>query len=119
MLLMHQARAVGGVCMTATQCAAIIAPLAAFQMYGYLQFCSGLPSSSVPLWCAERVPYIYGYVQSHYWGVGFLNYWQLSQASPSKAQCPRCDRRSRHDPFIELNIVMSDRFPTLRLRRRR
>jgi len=88
MLVMHQARALSGLCITAAQCAAIVAPLAAFQIYGYLQFCSGHRSGSVPQWCADRVPYIYGYVQSHYWGVGFLKYWQFSQASPLQLVAP-------------------------------
>ena len=95
MLMMRQAHAVGGLCMTAAQCAAVLAPLAAFQFHGYLRFCSGQPSSGVPLWCAERVPYIYGYVQSHYWGVGFLKYWQISQASSHEHDLSNCPRR-RH-----------------------
>ncbi|KAF8594119.1 hypothetical protein BDV93DRAFT_459619, partial [Ceratobasidium sp. AG-I] len=30
-------------------------------------------------WCASRLPMIYGFVQSHYWDVGFLRYWTVAQ----------------------------------------
>ncbi len=33
-----------------------------------------------PGWCNARVPYLYGHVQSAYWGVAFLNSYRLSQA---------------------------------------
>ncbi|KAL4932262.1 DUF409 domain protein [Aspergillus undulatus] len=29
-------------------------------------------------WCQSLVPSIYGWVQGHYWGVGFLRYWTVS-----------------------------------------
>ncbi|KAL4990604.1 GPI mannosyltransferase 2 [Aspergillus falconensis] len=29
-------------------------------------------------WCQSLVPSIYGWVQAHYWGVGFLRYWTVS-----------------------------------------
>ena len=86
MLNLRQATGIFSLCMTATQCAAIVAPLAAFQFWGWLRFCAGRDVSSAPAWCADRVPYIYGYVQSHYWGVGLLKFWQISQASPSMAE---------------------------------
>ncbi|KAG2441008.1 hypothetical protein HXX76_003861 [Chlamydomonas incerta] len=31
-------------------------------------------------WCSSRLPYVYGFVQSLYWNVGFLRYWTLQQA---------------------------------------
>ena len=92
--------------MTAAQCAAIIAPLAALQFYGYLRFCSRQPSGDVPAWCAERVPYIYGYVQSHYWGVGFLNYWQLSQASSHTPGCQFATAIDRESVHLSRRYVM-------------
>mmetsp|Transcript_643 Transcript_643/g.1877 ORF Transcript_643/g.1877 Transcript_643/m.1877 type:complete len:427 (+) Transcript_643:157-1437(+) len=57
--------------------ALVIGPLGAFQLFGYAQFCRG--ASPAPPWCAASLPYLYGYVQSHYWGVGFLRYFQLQQ----------------------------------------
>ena len=80
-----QGHAVVGLCTTAMQCAAIIAPLAAFQLSGWLQFCNSQRISAVPAWCTARVPYIYGYVQSHYWGIGLFKYWHISQACPPAA----------------------------------
>ncbi|PNG99104.1 GPI mannosyltransferase 2, partial [Tetrabaena socialis] len=30
-------------------------------------------------WCSSRVPYVYGFVQAQYWGVGLFRYWTLQQ----------------------------------------
>ncbi|KAK8949330.1 hypothetical protein KSP39_PZI005209 [Platanthera zijinensis] len=30
-------------------------------------------------WCKSRVPNLYGFLQSHYWGVGFLRYFEVKQ----------------------------------------
>ncbi|KAK4103250.1 glycosyltransferase family 76 protein [Parathielavia hyrcaniae] len=48
------------------------------QAVAYSRFCSG--TSGVPLrpWCQGYVPSIYTFVQQHYWNVGFLRYWTLS-----------------------------------------
>lgn len=58
----------------------VFIPFFIFQLYGFLNICHGEPSSkgSRP-WCNARVPYLYGFIQSHYWEVGFLRYFQLKQ----------------------------------------
>ena len=53
-------------------------PLLAFQWHGYRAFCRGPPLQR-PAWCSAMLPYLYGHVQAHYWGVGFLRYFQLQQ----------------------------------------
>ena len=61
-------------------CLLVVAPFAAFQYYGYLQFCSGPAYSATPQeWCYATLPNVYSFVQARYWGVGFLRYWQLQQ----------------------------------------
>ena len=77
-----QVAALGVVLRTAAAGAAVAAPLVGFQYYGWLQHCgpqSAATAGELPPWCSQRIPYLYGYVQSHYWGVGFLRYWQPQQ----------------------------------------
>ena len=53
-----------------------VLPSAAFQLWAYGRFCStqeGRP------WCEARLPSVYSFVQSHYWHVGWLRYWELAQ----------------------------------------
>ncbi|KAJ4984620.1 mannosyltransferase [Stagonosporopsis vannaccii] len=47
------------------------------QYLGYLKFCS-TSSPAIRPWCEHRIPSIYSWVQSYYWGVGFFRYWTLS-----------------------------------------
>ncbi|CAH9098125.1 unnamed protein product [Cuscuta epithymum] len=54
----------------------VIFPFIAFQAYGYYNMCMG---QSTRPWCKERIPLFYGYIQGHYWGVGFLKYFQTKQ----------------------------------------
>ncbi|EME85108.1 glycosyltransferase family 76 protein, partial [Pseudocercospora fijiensis CIRAD86] len=45
------------------------------QFEAYLEYCTG--GNSRP-WCTKIPPSIYTFVQAHYWNVGFLRYWTLS-----------------------------------------
>ncbi|CAD7703381.1 unnamed protein product, partial [Ostreobium quekettii] len=56
----------------------VAAPFVAFQRYGYQQFCSP-PHATTRPWCGGRVPYLYGFVQEHYWDVGPFKYFQTKQ----------------------------------------
>lgn len=63
----------------ALRSACIFAPFIAFQAYGYYNICVGRSPDEIRPWCKARVPLLYNYIQSHYWGVGFLRYFQLKQ----------------------------------------
>ena len=45
------------------------------QIVAYQEYCTG--GNSRP-WCDGTLPSIYSWVQDHYWDVGFLKYWTLS-----------------------------------------
>ncbi|XP_052186716.1 uncharacterized protein LOC127797663 [Diospyros lotus] len=63
----------------ALHCLCILVPFIAFQAYGYWNICLGhIPVETRP-WCTARFPLLYNYIQSHYWGVGFLRYFQVKQ----------------------------------------
>ncbi|KAM4797133.1 GPI mannosyltransferase 2 [Rhinophrynus dorsalis] len=78
----------------------IILPFALFQYYSYRQFCLmsltekevptvllqlamdkgyRLPGPPVPAWCSAHLPLAYSHIQSQYWNVGLLRYFQLHQ----------------------------------------
>ncbi|KAL0924614.1 hypothetical protein M5K25_005459 [Dendrobium thyrsiflorum] len=56
----------------------LFVPFAAYQVYGYYNICV-CASDGLRPWCNSRVPNLYGYLQSHYWGVGFLRYFEVKQ----------------------------------------
>ncbi|GJV17506.1 GPI mannosyltransferase 2 isoform X1 [Tanacetum coccineum] len=61
------------------RCIFVFIPFVAFQAFGYYNLCYGRdPDKSRP-WCNARIPLLYNFIQSHYWGVGFLRYFQLKQ----------------------------------------
>ncbi|KAK8664984.1 hypothetical protein V6N13_084751 [Hibiscus sabdariffa] len=63
----------------ALRCIIIFVPFVAFQAYGYYNMCLGRSSNEMRPWCKARIPLLYNYIQSHYWGVGFLRYFQFKQ----------------------------------------
>lgn len=59
------------------QCILVCLPVLLFQFSGWLSFChKGIVERP---WCSTSLPNIYSFVQSHYWGVGFLQYFKLQQ----------------------------------------
>ncbi|KAK8638620.1 hypothetical protein V6N13_137035 [Hibiscus sabdariffa] len=63
----------------ALRCIFIFVPFIAFQAYGYYNMCLGRSSDEMRPWCKARIPLLYNYIQSYYWGVGFLRYFQFKQ----------------------------------------
>ncbi|PIN11726.1 putative Dolichyl-phosphate-mannose-protein mannosyltransferase [Handroanthus impetiginosus] len=57
----------------------ILTPFISFQAYGYLNICLDHSVAEMRPWCRARLPLLYNYIQSHYWGVGFLRYFQVKQ----------------------------------------
>ena len=60
------------------QCIIIFFPLLAMQLYGWRSFCKGNYQPPRP-WCSNKLPYLYGFVQSEYWGLGMFRYWRPEQ----------------------------------------
>ena len=57
----------------------IFLPFVLFQTYGYIKFCTSVSLDDVPTWCSLMVPISYSSLQSRYWGLGFLSYYQWKQ----------------------------------------
>eukprot|EP00850_Spirogloea_muscicola_P018569 SM000171S03258 [mRNA] locus=s171:210545:212852:- [translate_table: standard] len=100
-----------------------LGPFVGFQVYGYRQFCTATGQvdaagnyAAVPRpWCHHHLPYLYSFVQSHYWGVGFLRYFQVKQipnflsASPAIifASCAIATYAcARPVAFVSLGLVL-------------
>ncbi|KAE8148777.1 GPI mannosyltransferase 2 [Aspergillus avenaceus] len=67
--LIRLAAIVGGGCLVGL---GFIVP----QWIAYTEFC--MEERSVRPWCGRPIPSIYVWVQAHYWNVGFLRYWTIS-----------------------------------------
>ena len=65
----------------AARCATMLAPLFAVQLYGYRTYCARALGEETPAWCGRWRPFpnVYAHVQSHYWNVGFLRYYEAKQ----------------------------------------
>jgi GPI mannosyltransferase 2 len=76
-------------CITFFLCIMVAFPYITFQYYGYSLFCSkdtlldSLNPSNLtismlhpPQWCNKLFPSIYSHVQSTYWNIGLMKYWQ-------------------------------------------
>ncbi|CAG9460593.1 unnamed protein product [Pedinophyceae sp. YPF-701] len=95
--------------------AACLAPFVWFQMRGHQAFCVHLETTGAPrrAWCASALPYIYGWVQKHYWEVGFLRFYRISkipnilQGAPSLALAAWGVRAYvRHDPGRAASLAL-------------
>ncbi|WCJ41545.1 GPI mannosyltransferase 2 [Euphorbia peplus] len=63
----------------ALRCICTFLPFIAFQAYAYCNICHGPSLDDIRPWCKYKIPMLYNYIQSHYWGVGFLRYFQFKQ----------------------------------------
>ncbi|CAL9214612.1 unnamed protein product [Arabidopsis halleri] len=100
------------------RCVCICLPFVAFQAYGYYNLCHGRTLDEMRPWCKGRIPLLYNFIQSHYWGVGFLKYFQFKQlpnfllASPilSLAVCSIMSYlKSRPELFISLGFQATEK----------
>ncbi|KAJ4896837.1 hypothetical protein Rs2_23631 [Raphanus sativus] len=100
------------------RCVCICLPFVAFQAYGYYNICHGHTLDELRPWCKARVPLLYNFIQSHYWGVGFLRYFRFKQlpnfllASPilSLAVCSVVSyMKTRPELFISLGFQATEK----------
>ncbi|KAL0697639.1 hypothetical protein Bca4012_053761 [Brassica carinata] len=100
------------------RCVCICLPFVAFQAYGYYNICHGHKLDELRPWCKAKVPLLYNFIQSHYWGVGFLRYFQFKQlpnfllASPilSLAVCSIISyMKTRPELFISLGFQATEK----------
>ncbi|CAN6902261.1 unnamed protein product [Brassica oleracea] len=100
------------------RCICICLPFVAFQAYGYYNICHGHKLDELRPWCKAKVPLLYNFIQSHYWGVGFLRYFRFKQlpnfllASPilSLAVCSIISyMKTRPELFISLGFQATEK----------
>ncbi|KAF5735719.1 GPI mannosyltransferase 2 isoform X1 [Tripterygium wilfordii] len=101
----------------ALHCICIFIPFISFQAYGYHDICWGRPLNEMRPWCKVSVPLLCSYIQSHYWGVGFLRYFQLKQLPNFVLASPIliltlcsivCYVKLRHEIVFSLGFQASD-----------
>eukprot|EP00928_Gymnodinium_smaydae_P042269 TRINITY_DN28480_c0_g2_i1.p1 TRINITY_DN28480_c0_g2~~TRINITY_DN28480_c0_g2_i1.p1 ORF type:complete len:497 (-),score=68.83 TRINITY_DN28480_c0_g2_i1:283-1716(-) len=63
-------------CLCFLSCGIIVMPYVALLLYAASRECG---VTDPPVWCSERLPNVYSYVQATYWQVGPFQYWQLRQ----------------------------------------
>ncbi|KAL0732686.1 hypothetical protein Bca4012_008895 [Brassica carinata] len=80
--------------------------------------CHGRKLDELRPWCKAKVPLLYNFIQSHYWGVGFLRYFEFKQlpnfllASPilSLAVCSIVSyMKTRPELFISLGFQATEK----------
>ncbi|MCO5605110.1 hypothetical protein L7F22_059290 [Adiantum nelumboides] len=80
---MHKRIAVRIICSAVLQTAIVLCPFVAFQAFGFIKLCWTETKEKEGTyhrpWCTNKLPYLYGFVQSNYWDVGFLRYFQFKQ----------------------------------------
>lgn len=60
----------------------VVLPNILFLMYGYVRFCLETGEDGTRhgrVWCNDRLPNVYTYVQQAHWELGLFSYWQLKQ----------------------------------------
>ncbi|KFK35237.1 hypothetical protein AALP_AA5G258200, partial [Arabis alpina] len=100
------------------RCVCICLPFVVYQAYAYYNICHGHKQDELRPWCKARIPLMYSFIQSHYWGVGFLRYFQFKQlpnfllASPilSLAVCSiKSYMTSRPELFLSLGFQATEK----------
>ncbi|KAI4723498.1 mannosyltransferase [Aureobasidium sp. EXF-10727] len=57
---------------------AILSGMVLPQYMAYQDFCAASSGADIRPWCSRTLPSVYSWVQEHYWNVGFLRYWTIS-----------------------------------------
>ncbi len=88
------------------QSGAVVTPFVAFQFYGYYQHCDPSVGSVEELrpWCTARLPYLYGFVQKHYWWVLVADCGFYPSNERSDIIFEKLIIRSSLSCFVDLNL---------------
>lgn len=96
------------------QSGAVVTPFVAFQFYGYYQHCDPSVGSveDVRPWCTARLPYLYGFVQKHYWWVLVANCGFYPSNERSDIIFEELIIRSSLSCFVDLNLKNGETLST-------